>query len=80
LLGDGTNVDYHPLARVVFVVPPIFKSLVGLGMGIAFIMGAITLLFGIDFFKTKNPLEAIVISMIGLAVMLLMFAYVWATL
>jgi hypothetical protein len=77
LLGDGTNVDYHPLARVMFVVPPIFKSLVGLGMGIAFIMEAITLLFGIDFFKTKNPFVAIVMAMIGLAVMLLMFTYLW---
>jgi len=75
LLGDGTNVDYHPLARVVFVVPPIFKSLVGLGMGIAFIMGAITLLFGIDF--SKNPLSSIILVMIGLAVMLLMFTYLW---
>jgi len=75
LLGDGSNVDYHPLARVVFVVPPIFKSFVGLGMGIAFIMGAITLLFGIDF--SKNPLSSIVLAMIGLAVMLLMFTYLW---
>jgi len=80
LLGDGTNVDYHPLAIVMFVVPPIFKSLVGLGMGIAFVMGAITLLFGIDFFKTKNPFVAIVLAVIGLAVMLLMFTYLWETL
>jgi hypothetical protein len=58
----------------------IMKSLVGLGMGIGFIGGVLTLLFGIDFFKTKNPLVSIVLAMIGIAVILIMFIYLWGML
>ena len=58
----------------------IMKTLVGLGMGIGFIGGVLTLLFGIDFFKTKNPLVSIVLAVIGIAVILLMFIYVWGML
>jgi len=58
----------------------IMKTLVGLGMGIGFLGLAITLFFGIDFFKTKNPLVSIVMSAIGLAVILIMFAYLWSLL
>jgi hypothetical protein len=58
----------------------IMKTLVGLGIGIGFIGGLLTLLFGIDFFKTKNPFVAIVMAMIGLAVILFMFTYLWGML
>jgi len=58
----------------------IMKTLVGLGMGIGFFGLATTLFFGIDFFKTKNPLVSIVLSAIGLAVILIMFTYLWSLL
>jgi len=58
----------------------IMKTLVGLGMGIGFFGLAITLFFGIDFLKTKNPLASIVLSTIGLAVILIMFTYLWSLL
>jgi len=58
----------------------IMKTLVGLGMGIGFFGLAITLFFGIDFLKTKNPLASIVLSTIGLAVVLIMFVYLWSLL
>jgi hypothetical protein len=57
----------------------IMRTLVGLGIGIGFIGAVLTLLFGIDFFKTENPLVSVVLAMIGLAVILLMFIYVWAS-
>jgi threonine/homoserine/homoserine lactone efflux protein len=56
------------------------RTLVGLGIGIGFIGAVLTLLFGIDFLKTKNPLVSVVLAMIGLAVILLMFIYVWGLL
>jgi phosphate/sulfate permease len=58
----------------------IMKSLVGIALGVGFFGAVITLLFGIDFFKTKNPLVSIVMAMIGLAVILLMFTYIWGML
>jgi uncharacterized BrkB/YihY/UPF0761 family membrane protein len=58
----------------------IMKSLVGIGLGVGFFGAVIALLFGIDFFKTKNPFVAIVSAMIGLAVILLMFTYIWGML
>jgi len=58
----------------------IMKSLVGVALGVGFFGAVISLLFGIDFFKTKNPLVSIVMAMIGLAVILLMFTYIWGML
>jgi phosphate/sulfate permease len=58
----------------------IMKTLVGIALGVGFFGAVITLLFGIDFFKTKNPFVAIVMAMIGLAVILLMFTYIWGML
>jgi len=58
----------------------IMKSLVGMALGVGFFGAVITLLFGIDFFKTKNPLVSIVMAMIGIAVILLMFTYIWGML
>jgi len=58
----------------------IMKTLVGIAFGVGFFGAVITLLFGIDFFKTKNPFVAIVMAMIGLAVILLMFTYIWGML
>jgi phosphate/sulfate permease len=58
----------------------IMKSLVGMALGVGFFGAVITLLFGIDFFKTKNPFVAIVMAMIGIAVILLMFSYIWGML
>ena len=58
----------------------IMKSLVGIALGVGFFGAVISLLFGIDFFKTKNPLVSIVLAMIGIAVILLMFIYVWGML
>jgi hypothetical protein len=58
----------------------IMKSLVGIALGVGFFGAVITLLFGIDFLKTKNPFVAIVMAMIGLAVILLMFTYTWGML
>jgi uncharacterized membrane protein YciS (DUF1049 family) len=58
----------------------IMKSLVGIALGVGFFGAVISLLFGIDFFKTKNPFVAIVMAMIGLAVILLMFTYIWGML
>jgi len=58
----------------------IMKSLVGMALGVGFFGAVITLLFGIDFFKTKNPFVAIVMAMIGIAVILLMFTYIWTLL
>jgi asparagine N-glycosylation enzyme membrane subunit Stt3 len=56
------------------------KSLVGIALGVGFFGAVISLLFGIDFFKTKNPFVAIVMAVIGLAVILLMFTYIWGML
>jgi len=58
----------------------IMRTLAGLGMGIGFFGAVLTLMFGIDFFKTKNPLVSIVLSMIGIAVILIMFSYLWGLL
>ena len=58
----------------------IMRTLVGLGLGIGFFGGVISLLFGIDFFKTKNPLVSIIMAMIGIAVMIIMFNYLWGLL
>ena len=58
----------------------IMKSLVGMALGVGFFGAVITLLFGIDFFKTKNPFVAIVMAIIGIAVILLMFTYIWGML
>jgi len=71
------NVTVNVTPAVGYVI---MKTLVGLGMGIGFIGGVLTLLFGIDFFKTKNPLISIILAMIGIAVILLIFIYSWGML
>jgi len=71
------NVTVNVTPAVGYVI---MKTLVGLGMGIGFIGGVLTLLFGIDFFKTKNPLVSIILAMIGIAVILLIFIYSWGML
>jgi len=78
--ADEVNVTVNVTGPAVPTGYVIMKTLVGLGMGIGFIGGVLTLLFGIDFFKTKNPLVSIVLALIGIAVILLMFIYVWGTL
>lgn len=69
------NVDVRDLPGYAMM-----KTLVGLGMGIGFFGLATTLFFGIDLFKTKNPLVSIALSAIGLAVILIMFTYLWSLL
>jgi hypothetical protein len=78
--ADEVNVTVNVTGPAVPVGYVIMKTLVGLGMGIGFMGGVLTLLFGIDFFKTKNPLVSIVLAMIGIAVILLMFTYIWGML
>jgi hypothetical protein len=80
--AEDINVTVNVTPEVPAEVPVglvIMKTLVGLGIGIGFIGSVLTLLFGIDFFRTKNPLASIVMAVIGLAVILLMFIYVWAS-
>jgi hypothetical protein len=81
--AEDINVTVNVTPEVPAEVPVgffIMRTLVGLGIGIGFIGAVLTLLFGIDFFKTKNPFVAIVMAMIGLAVILLMFTYIWGML
>jgi hypothetical protein len=59
---------------------PIFKSLVGLGMGISFFFLVTRFFFDIDLLKTKNPLVSLVLSMIGIAVILIIFISLWGML
>jgi hypothetical protein len=88
-LADKVNVTVNVVPTTTTTVPQnitqstgyfIMKSLVGIALGVGFFGAVITLLFGIDFFKTKNAFVAIVMAMIGLAVMLLMFSYIWGML
>jgi uncharacterized membrane protein YgaE (UPF0421/DUF939 family) len=81
------SIAFADVNVVVNVVPTtqstgyfIMKSLVGIALGVGFFGAVITLLFGTDFFKTKDPFVAIVMAMIGLAVILLMFTYIWGML
>jgi hypothetical protein len=78
--ADEVNVTVNVTRPEVQIGYAIMKSLVGFGMGIGFIGGVLTLLFGIDFFKTKNPLVSIVLVLIGIAVILIIFIYLWGTL
>jgi hypothetical protein len=81
--AEDINVTVNVTPEVPAEVPVgfvIMKTLVGLGIGIGFIGAVFTLLFGIDFFKTENPLVSVVLAMIGLAVILLMFIYTWGLL
>jgi hypothetical protein len=77
--ADEVNVVVNvvPVTTTGYVI---MKTLVGIALGVGFLGAVITLLFGIDFFKTKNPFVAIVMAMIGLAVILLMFTYIWGML
>jgi len=58
----------------------IFKSLVGLGMGISFFFLVTRFFFDIDLLKTKNPLVSLVLATIGIAVILTIFIYLWGLL
>ena len=87
--ADDVNVVVNVVPTTTTTIPQnvtqptgyfIMKSLVGIALGVGFFGAVITLLFGIDFFKTKNPFVAIVSAVIGLAVILLMFAYIWGML
>ncbi|MGC9200808.1 MAG: NosD domain-containing protein, partial [Candidatus Aenigmatarchaeota archaeon] len=74
------NIDYLPLVKAIFIIHPIFKSLVGLGMGISFFFLVTRFFFDIDLLKTKNPLVSLVLSMIGIAVILTIFISLWGML
>jgi phosphate/sulfate permease len=87
--ADEVNVVVNVVSTTTTTIPEnvtqptgyfIMKSLVGIALGVGFFGAVISLLFGIDFFKTKNPFVAMVMAMIGLAVILLMFAYIWGML